>query len=331
MQNKLLSTSSYLQGLRSGDKMILGKAITLIESSLPSHREAASELLAACIPYSGESVRIGVTGIPGVGKSTFIEAFGNYLINTQDKKVGVLAIDPSSSRSGGSILGDKTRMAELSTNKFAYVRPSPSGGDLGGVRQTTSDTIILLETAGYNIIMIETVGVGQSETLVHQLVDFFLLLMLPGAGDSLQGIKRGIMEMADAIVINKADGDNLDSAKKAIVEYKLALSLVANTRTNWNTTMLHCSSTLGSGMDEVWNTVNEFMSHAKNDGSFSKNRKEQVSSHFRDEWLSVLKEEFEGQENFGTFYKHYNNLVRSGEMTSRNAAKKLIEKLKSGQ
>jgi LAO/AO transport system kinase len=329
MQVKLLSISEYLEGIRQGDKMILGKAITLIESNNDTHRKAASELLIACKPFQGKSVRIGVTGVPGVGKSTFIDAFGSYLIEKHNKHVGVLAIDPSSARSQGSILGDKTRMSGLSLLQSAYVRPSPSGGDLGGVRQTTSDTICLLEAAGYDIILIETVGVGQSETLVHQLVDFFLLLMLAGAGDSLQGIKRGIMEVADAIVVNKADGDNLEAAKNAVAEYSLGLSHMSNTRENWTSTVYSCSALEGFGLESIWNTIGDFVSAAKEDGSFETNRKTQMAKHFKDDWFVMIKSEFESRAEFRDLYEYYEGLVQNGDLSSRQAAKELIEKLKS--
>ena len=217
-----ISLEKYVAGILSGDISLLSAAITLIESANPRHRELAEQIIEECLPHSGKSIRIGITGVPGVGKSTFIESFGTFL-TTQERKVAVLAIDPSSQKSGGSILGDKTRMEDLSTNKNAYVRPSPAKGSLGGVARNTRETIILCEAAGYDTILIETVGVGQSEIAVHGMVDFFLLLMLAGAGDELQGIKRGIMEMADAVVITKADGDNIENSKRAKTEYKNAL------------------------------------------------------------------------------------------------------------
>jgi len=221
-KNRTLSVPQYVEGILNGDITILSQAVTLVESAKPQHQEIAQEVIVKCLPYSGDSVRIGITGVPGVGKSTFIEAMGKH-ITAQGKKLAVLAIDPSSERTRGSILGDKTRMEELSTDENAYIRPSPSAGSLGGVARKTRETIILCEAAGFNHIFIETVGVGQSETAVHSMVDFFILLMLAGAGDELQGIKRGIMEMADAITINKADGNNIDKANVAKIQYSNAL------------------------------------------------------------------------------------------------------------
>lgn len=221
---KELEVREYLEGIRAGNRSVFSKAITLIESSLPRHQELAQQIIGACVPFSGNSVRVGITGVPGVGKSTFIESLGKYL-TAKGNKIAVLAIDPSSQRTKGSILGDKTRMEDLANDPRAYIRPSSSSGTLGGVARNTRESIVLCEAAGFNIIFVETVGVGQSETAVHSMVDFFLLLMLAGAGDELQGIKRGIMEMADAIIINKADGDNIAKTELAAMEYKNALHL----------------------------------------------------------------------------------------------------------
>lgn len=327
MQKPELSTNELVKGIRQGDKMLLGKAITLVESSKPEHRDQATELIAACQEFIGNSIRIGVTGVPGVGKSTFIEAFGSFLIEKHQKRVGVLAIDPSSSRSRGSILGDKTRMNSLSSNSNAFVRPSPSGGDLGGVRQTTTETISLLEAAGFDVILIETVGVGQSETLVHNMVDFFLLLMLAGAGDSLQGIKRGIMEMADAIVINKADGDNLNIARNAAKEYQMALSLIGNSRPNWNTRMHYCSSIEGTRLESIWETIAEFVERSKTSGEFEANRERQKATQFEEDWLLALRAQFESRSDFKNKYKEFKDKVQSGELSSTIAAKELIKAL----
>ncbi len=222
---KRFSADIYVNGILNGDRVLLSRAITLIESKLPQDQELAQEVIARVLPHAGNAVRLGITGVPGVGKSTFIEAFGNYVIEHAGKKLAVLAIDPTSQRTGGSILGDKTRMESLSVNPNAFIRPSPAGKSLGGVTKSTRETIILCEAAGFDAIIVETVGVGQSETAVHAMVDFFLLLMLAGAGDELQGIKRGIMEMADAIAITKADGSNAGKAKSARAEYQNALHL----------------------------------------------------------------------------------------------------------
>ncbi len=271
---KELGLNDYVNGIRQGNRSILAKAITLIESALPKHRNLAQEIIEACLPYSGKSIRIGISGVPGVGKSTFIEAFGKSLTE-QKHKVAVLAIDPSSSRSKGSILGDKTRMEMLSRDKNAFIRPSPSAGSLGGVAQKTRETIILCEAAGFDIILVETVGVGQSETAVHSMVDFFLLLMLSGAGDELQGIKRGIMEMSDALIINKADGDNIEKAKMAKVQYANALHLFPPTPSGWVPQTDTCSAYTGEGIDRVWNIIQDYIKLTQENSYFEENRKQQ--------------------------------------------------------
>ena len=263
--------SEYLKNIRNSDIAYLSKAITLIESSRESDKIKASELLHACLPYANNSVRIGITGVPGVGKSTFIEAFGSYLTSL-GKKVAVLAIDPSSTLNKGSILGDKTRMEKLSKNKNAFIRPSPAGDTLGGVARKTRETITLCEAAGFDVILIETVGVGQSETLVHAMVDFFLLLKVTGTGDELQGIKRGIMEMTDAIVINKADGDNIKNANFAKTEFSRALHLYPQKENNWIPKVTTCSSLHNKGIIEVWNILEEFLRLTKSNNWFDKNR-----------------------------------------------------------
>ena len=264
----------YVNGILNKDIKILSQSITLVESSNSSHRARAQEILELCIPKSGNSVRIGITGVPGVGKSTFIEAIGKYL-TALDHKVAVLAIDPSSSRNKGSILGDKTRMESLANDKNAFIRPSPSSGSLGGVAQKTRETITLCEAAGFDIILVETVGVGQSETAVHSMVDFFLLLMLAGAGDELQGIKRGIIEMSDAIFINKADGDNLNKAKASRIQYANALHLYPVPDSGWSPTAGICSAITNFNIDEVWNTIEQYMEHTKSNNYFHENRKRQ--------------------------------------------------------
>ncbi len=270
----LLSADEYMKGILDGDRVILSKSITLIESNLPEHHKLAQQIIDKCLPYSGNSIRIGITGVPGVGKSTFIEALGKYVTN-MGRKLAVLAIDPSSERTKGSILGDKTRMEELSTDKNAFIRPSPTAGSLGGVSRKTRETVILCEAAGFDTIFIETVGVGQSETLVHSMVDFFLLLMLAGAGDELQGIKRGIMEMADAIFINKADGDNIQKAKYAKNEYTRALHLFPPTESGWIPVVDTCSSVTKKGIDSVWNTIMRYFKFVQKNGFFEKRRNEQ--------------------------------------------------------
>jgi LAO/AO transport system kinase len=244
-------------GLRSGNRRALARAITLVESTRPDHRRAAEALLAELLPHAGRSVRIGITGVPGVGKSTFIETFGLHVIG-QGHRVAVLAVDPSSQRTGGSILGDKTRMTELTRNPDAFIRPSPSGGTLGGVARRTREAMLLCEAAGFDVVIVETVGVGQSETAVADMVDLFLLLLLPGGGDELQGIKKGIVELADLIVVNKADGDMVAAARHAVAEYRHALALLQPADTRWRVPVLSCSAVAGTGIGEVWQTVGRY-------------------------------------------------------------------------
>lgn len=271
---KLLSPEKYVEGISSGNRTLLSQAITLIESALPAHQEVAQEIIRHCLPLSGNSVRVGITGVPGVGKSTFIEAFGKHL-TSKGQKIAVLAIDPSSSRSRGSILGDKTRMEELSVDDNAFIRPSPSAGSLGGVARKTRETIILCEAAGFNTILVETVGVGQSEIAVHSMVDFFLLLMIGGAGDELQGIKRGIMEMADAVVINKADGDNLNRVNVAMAELRSALHYFPPTESGWQPVCEACSAITKNGIAKVEEVIDSYVNFTKANGYFDQRRLQQ--------------------------------------------------------
>lgn len=271
---KRLTKEEYLDGLLKGERVILGKAITLIESNLESDKILAQELLNDILPYTGNSIRLGITGVPGVGKSTFIESFGKSL-TSKNKKIAVLAIDPTSQRTHGSIMGDKTRMEELAHDSLAFIRPSPSGNTLGGVANKTRETMLLCEAAGFEVIIIETVGVGQSETVVKEMVDFFLLLMLAGAGDELQGIKRGIMEMADGIVITKADGDNQQKANNARMEYLHALHLFPPAENGWNPPVLTCSAVENTGLDEIWEMITEYSDKMKNCGFWKNNRHQQ--------------------------------------------------------
>jgi LAO/AO transport system kinase len=273
-KRKLLPADEYVNGILKGDIPLLSRAVTLVESSKPEHQKIAQEIIEKCLPHSGNSLRVGITGVPGVGKSTFIEALGKYLTR-QGNKLAVLAIDPSSERSKGSILGDKTRMEDLAGDKNAYIRPSPSAGSLGGVARKTREIIILCEAAGFTHIFIETVGVGQSETAVHSMTDFFLLLMLAGAGDELQGIKRGIMEMADLIAINKADGNNIEKAKMAKRQYANALHLFPAKESNWIPQVLTCSAVNNSGIEEVWQKIEAYKSQTVQNGYFSKKRNRQ--------------------------------------------------------
>ena len=251
---KPLDPQHYIDGVLAGDRRMLSKSITLIESALATHQETARRILSALLPKTGVAVRLGITGVPGVGKSTFIESFGTMLVR-KGHRVAVLAVDPSSGRSGGSIMADKTRMERLSTEPRAFIRPSPSGGTLGGVARKTRETMLVCEAAGYDVIIVETVGVGQSETTVASMVDFFLVLLLAGAGDELQGIKKGILELADALAINKADGDNLGPAKKAAKVFESALHLLQPSSPRWTPPVLTCSALEMTGIKTIWKTV----------------------------------------------------------------------------
>jgi len=274
-------TQFELQPLLEGNRRALAKAITLVESKLDSHREEAQEILEEVLPHSGNSIRIGISGVPGVGKSTFIEAFGLHLC-AQGKRVAVLAVDPSSPLAGGSILGDKTRMEQLSRHEHAYIRPSPTGGTLGGVAQKTRETMLLCEAAGYDVILVETVGVGQSEYQVAGMVDFFMVLMLPGGGDELQGIKKGIVELADALVINKADGDSVVLAKKARQYYNNAMNLLRHT-SFWTPRVMTCSAMQRDNIDSVWGMIVDYYFQAQQEDAFEAKRARQNR-----EWMHQL-------------------------------------------
>lgn len=269
-----LSVEEYVKGILSGNRVILSRAITLVESSHPDHQATAQAVIEHCLPYSGKSVRLGITGVPGAGKSTFIEALGVMLVEN-GHHLAVLAVDPSSERSKGSILGDKTRMEELSGMANAFIRPSPSAGSLGGVARKTRETIILCEAAGFDTTIVETVGVGQSETTVYGMIDFFLLIQLANTGDELQGIKRGIMEMADAIAINKADGDNLAKAKVARTQFSNALHLFPPTESGWVPTVEICSAYTKEGVENIWKIVQDYIQHTQSNGYFEHKRQEQ--------------------------------------------------------
>jgi len=267
--------SEYVKGILAGDMGMLSQAITLVESSLPEHKEDAVKIVEQCLEHSGNSIRIGITGVPGAGKSTFIESLGSYLTK-QGRKLAVLAIDASSHKTGGSILGDKTRMENLAADPNAYIRPSPSAGSLGGVARKTRETIILCEAAGYDTVFVETVGVGQSEIAAHSMVDFFLLLMIAGAGDELQGIKRGIMEMADALIINKADGTNMRRAERAKSIYENTLNLFPPKESGWTPKILTCSAIKGYGIERVWNNIMEYKDNTTENNYFADNRSSQA-------------------------------------------------------
>jgi LAO/AO transport system kinase len=316
---------SLADGILSGNRTALSMAITMIESSLPGHQEIAQEIISKCLPHAGNSLRIGITGVPGAGKSTFIETFGNHIIS-QGRTLAVLAIDRSSERSGGSILGDKTRMETLAGNKNAFIRPSPSGGTLGGVARKTRESIILCEAAGFDTILVETVGVGQSETTVHSMVDFFLVLMIPGAGDELQGMKRGIMEMADAIVINKADGDNLDRASSAKAAYANALHLFPLPPSGWSPRVLTCSSIENQGIGEVWKMVMEYRDHVHANNYFEARRAVQNKERMYQTLNEGLKRRFFNNPEVMERLQELEKMMDNDEISSFRAATDLLEK-----
>lgn len=319
-----LDPSTLFEGIKDGNIRSLSSAITLVESQNDKHRLAANALLQMCLPISGNSIRIGITGVPGVGKSTFIESFGKQLLKN-DNKLAVLTIDPSSGISGGSILGDKTRMNELSTMDNVYIRPSAAGSTLGGVERKTRESIILCEAAGFNVILIETVGVGQSETVVKSMVDFFLLLMLSGAGDELQGIKKGIMEMADALVITKADGDNVIKAQLASRQYKNALHLFPPNANEWIPKVFTCSSLTGENIDKVEEVVYSFLNHVKLNDSFTKNRREQDKKWLSETLKDLILSGFFADSDMMLRFKEAERQVEIGEVSSFQAADQLFE------
>ena len=281
-QKRKIDVPAYAAGVRSGDRAMLARAITLIESHAPHHREAAQDLLAQLLPHSGKSIRIGITGAPGAGKSTFIDAFGAWL-SERDHQVAVLAIDPSSSITHGSILGDKTRMERLSRSENAFIRPSPAGGILGGVASKTRETIFVCEAAGYDVILVETVGSGQSEIIVRSMVDFFLLLLITGAGDELQGIKKGVIELADALLINKADGENKIPAQAACAQFNRLLHFLTPATAGWATRAHTASGLTGEGIENIWEVIRAFQEHTKGSGIFEQRRQSQMRA-----WLHHL-------------------------------------------
>lgn len=310
------------------DRTALAKAITLIESTKKEHQKIAEGLLEKCLENQKESVRIGITGIPGVGKSTFIENFGKLLVN-KGMRVAVLTVDPSSNETKGSILGDKVRMETLSKEKNAFIRPSPTSGSLGGVARKTRETIILLEAAGYDVILIETVGVGQNETTVREMTDFFLLLKLPGAGDELQGIKRGIMEMADAIAINKADGHNINTAETAKVEFTRALHLFAPKDNGWSPEVLTCSALENKGLQSIWSCIEKFVSQTKGNGYFTLNRKIQSKKWLRQHINHILLQDFYDDPKISKSLLVMEEKVMNGEVTAFMAAENLLKDFKN--
>ena len=319
-----LDIETIAEGVRSGSRLYLGKAITLLESSNPEHKQNGQELLNQLLPFTGDSIRLGITGVPGAGKSTFIETFGEMLTGL-GHRVAVLAIDPSSSLTGGSILGDKTRMEQLARNPKAFIRPSPTAGTLGGVHKKTRETMLLCEAAGYDVILVETVGVGQSETLVRGMVDMFLLLVLTGAGDELQGMKKGILELADAIVVHKADGENARLAKKTVAEYKQMLHFLQPATDNWTTRPIAASSLEDTGIPEVWEMVQEFETIVKSSGYWKKRRQEQTKDWFRSMITDELHSRFFDDAQRRQLVRNLEKQVLNDELTVAQAIARLFE------
>jgi len=322
-KNPEWSFDRYVEGIRTGDRVTLSRAITLIESALPRHQEKAQRVIDACLPHSGDSQRIAITGIPGVGKSTFLEALGMQLAE-EGNRLAVLTVDPSSERSKGSILGDKTRMGELATHENAFIRPSPTAGSLGGVARKTRETIILCEAAGFDTVFVETVGVGQSEITVHSMVDAFVLLALAGAGDELQGIKRGIMEMADVVAVTKADGGNERAATQARQAFERALHLFPPTDSGWKPSVLTCSAFTGEGIDSVWETITAYLGHVRSSGHFHERRRDQARYWMHQTIEQRLRQDFFADERIREALPSTEEDVQQERLTSFAAAEKLL-------
>lgn len=320
-----MSVGEMVEGIVKGDVTILSQAVTLVESVNPNHQKKAQEVIDKCLPYSGNSVRIGISGVPGAGKSTSIDEFGIHVLDRFGGKLAVLAIDPSSERSKGSILGDKTRMEKLSVRKESFIRPSPSAGSLGGVARKTRETIILCEAAGYDKIFVETVGVGQSETACHSMVDFFLLIQLAGTGDELQGIKRGIMEIADGIVINKCDGNNVDKSHLAATNFRNALHFFPAPDSGWMPKVLCYSGFYGTGVKEVWDMIYEYIDFVKDNGYFDYRRNEQNKYWMYETINESLRNNFYNNELIQKSLQEYEQRVLRGEKTSFAAAHDLLD------
>lgn len=327
IKRKALGLDDLTAGILAGKTDILARAITLLESSKKEHRQLAQQVLEQCLPHTGKALRIGITGVPGAGKSTFIEAFGKMLTK-QGHRIAVLAIDPSSQKSKGSILGDKTRMEELAGDPDAFIRPSPSAGSLGGVARKTRESALFCEAAGYDIILIETVGVGQSETAVHSMVDFFLLLQISGAGDELQGIKRGIMEMAELIIINKCDGNNKDKAALAKVQIDNALHLFPLPESGWHPTSMTCSSIDKNGIPEIWGKIQDYFKLVENSGYLKHRRNEQAIYWMYESINERLKDDFFNDSNVKENLTFLKQKVLDNKISSFIAANNLFEKYK---
>ena len=323
------TTAALAEAVRSGNRRALARAITLVESTRPDHRRSAEALVEILLPAAGNSVRVGISGVPGVGKSTFIEAFGLHVIG-EGHRVAVLAIDPSSKRGGGSILGDKTRMTELSRHRSAYIRPSPAGATLGGVARRTREVMLLCEAAGFDVIVIETVGVGQSETAVADMVDMFLLLLLPGGGDELQGIKKGIVEIADLIVVNKADGDFATAARQAVADYRSALRLLRRLTPDWTTEVMAASALTGTGIAEVWRTVERHRDALLGSGARDRRRAEQARTALWAELGETLLDAFREHPEIAGRLPYAEARVMHGETTPGAAARDLLSRFLPG-
>lgn len=319
----LRSAAEYVDGIRSGNRVLLSQAITLVESSRPDHQDVARTIVEECLPHSGDSIRVAVTGVPGVGKSSLIEALGRQLVDA-GHRLAVLTVDPTSEQSKGSILGDKTRMGKLASEENVFIRPSPTAGTLGGVARKTRESIFLCEAAGYNIVFVETVGVGQSEITVRSMVDFFLLLALTGAGDELQGIKRGIVEVADAIAITKADGNNRTAADEARAEYEKALQLFADPDSGWEPPVLTCSAHTGRGLEEIWETVDRYRSFTQETGFFEQQRREQARHWMYQTIEQRLRDDFFGDPAVEAAQNEVEEEVLQGRLSSVAAAERLL-------
>lgn len=316
----------YIQGVLEKDRRMLAKTITLLESSLPEDQEWSRRILDELMPHTGRALRVGITGLPGAGKSTFIESFGT-LLTQKDRRVAVLAVDPSSPKTGGSILADKTRMEKLAVNDRAFIRPSPSGKTLGGVARKTRETMLVCEAAGFDVVMIETVGVGQSEVAVASMVDFFMVLMIAGGGDELQGIKKGVLELADLVAVNKADGDNVERAKQAQRQYEMAFHLLSSPSRNWTPPVVTCSSITGAGLENILNNIHEHREKLTISGEFQKKRQEQNKEWFRFLVREGVQEWFYAS-SAGAMMPELIDAVGSGAMTPTTAAAKILERLK---
>ncbi len=317
-------TESLAKAIRAGDRRALARAITLVESTRADHRAAAAELMAALLPHAGESIRIGITGVPGVGKSTFIEALGLHIIG-DGHRIAVLAVDPSSKLSGGSILGDKTRMEKLARSASAFIRPSPTGGVLGGVARHTREAIVVCEAAGFDVIVVETVGVGQSETAVAELTDLFILLLQPGGGDELQGIKKGVIELADIVLVNKDDGDLAPAARRAAAEYSAALNLLAPASPDWTPTLATCSALTGKGIAEAWARIEEYREIMEPGGAIAARRATQARAWMWGEIRDGLTDALLADPNVSAMLEALEGDVAAGRTTAAAAARRVLE------